>query len=158
MHRVYYMLLHIVRFLHKILYSLTIYLKSAFTIGTVGDVLYAYELFDNQVDYELIMLNSCSSGTGNYLQGSGIMGISRALRYAGAKSLALNLWEVNDKIASEFATNFYFYLNKGFSKSESMRFAKSDQIETGSADPHYWGAYTGIGNSSPVIRNQHTHE
>ena len=130
----------------------TIYLKSALSNGTKGDALYAYELFDNQLKNDLIMLNSCSSGTGNYMQGAGIMGISRALRYAGAKSLALNLWEVNDKIASEFATNFYSYLNSGLSKSEAMRLAKIDQIRTGSADPHYWGAYTLIGNSSPVIK------
>lgn len=130
----------------------TIYLKSAQSNGTEGNALYAYELFDNQLSNDLIMLNSCSSGTGNYLQGTGIMGISRALRYAGAKSLALNLWEVNDKIAAEFATNFYSHLNDGFSKSEAMRLAKIDQIKTGSADPHYWGAYTLIGNSNPVIK------
>ncbi|WP_153038344.1 CHAT domain-containing protein [Balneola sp. EhC07] len=130
----------------------TIYLKSAQSNGTEGNALYAYELFDNQLSNDLIMLNSCSSGTGNYLQGTGIMGISRALRYAGAKSLALNLWEVNDKIASEFATSFYSHLNEGFSKSEAMRLAKIDQIKTGSADPHYWGAYTLIGNSNPVIK------
>ncbi|MEP2448868.1 MAG: CHAT domain-containing protein [Balneola sp.] len=130
----------------------TIYLKSAQSNGTEGNALYAYELFDNQLSNDLIMLNSCSSGTGNYLQGTGIMGISRALRYAGAKSLALNLWEVNDKIASEFATSFYSHLNEGFSKSEAMRLAKIDQIKTGSADPHYWGAYTLIGNANPVIK------
>tara|TARA_R110002124_G_scaffold203387_1_gene369907 strand:- start:318 stop:3458 length:3141 start_codon:yes stop_codon:yes gene_type:complete len=131
----------------------TIYLKSAETNGTEGNALYAYELFDNPLNNELIMLNSCSSGTGNYLQGTGIMGISRALRYAGAKSLALNLWEVNDKIAAEFATDFYSYLNQGFSKSKSMRLAKIDQLKNGSADPHYWGAYTLIGNSSPIVKN-----
>lgn len=130
----------------------TIYLKSAISNGTKGNALYAYELFEKQLDNDLIMLNSCSSGTGNYLQGSGIMGISRALRYAGAKSLALNLWEVNDKIAAEFATNFYSYLNRGFSKNEAMRMAKIAQIKSGSADPHYWGAYTLIGNANPVIK------
>lgn len=130
----------------------TIYLKSAETSGAKGNAVYAYELFDQQLSNDLIMLNSCSSGTGNYMQGSGIVGISRALRFAGAKSLALNLWEVNDKIASEFATDFYSYLNKGLSKSESIRLAKINQIKTGSADPHYWGAYTLIGNSSPVIK------
>lgn len=130
----------------------TIYLKSAESNGTKGNALYAYELFDNQLENDLIMLNSCSSGTGSYLQGTGIMGISRALRYAGAKSLALNLWEVNDKIAADFATNFYSYINRGYSKSEAMRMAKIQQIKTGSADPHYWGAYTLIGNSNPVIK------
>lgn len=132
----------------------TIYLKSNNSNSTTseGNALYAYELFDVTLNNDLIMLNSCSSGSGNYMQGTGIMGISRSLRYAGAKSLALNMWVVNDKIASEFATNFYSYLNRGYSKSTSMRLAKIDQLKTGNADPHFWGAYTLIGNPAPVIR------
>ncbi len=130
----------------------TIYLKSSSSNGAEGEALYAYELFNNQLNNELIMLNSCSSGSGNYMQGTGIMGISRALRYAGAKSLGLNLWEVNDKIAFEFSTNFYDYLNEGLSKSKAMQRAKIQQIKTGSADPHFWGAYSIIGNVNPVIK------
>ncbi len=115
--------------------------------------LYAYELFDTPLNSEFIMLNSCSSGSGNYIQGSGIMGISRALRYAGAKSLALNLWSVNDKIASEFATDLYTYLNKGYTKSESIRMAKLNQLRSANANPHFWGAYMLIGNPSPITED-----
>lgn len=116
--------------------------------------LYAYELFDTPLNSEFIMLNSCSSGSGNYIQGSGIMGISRALRYAGAKSLALNLWAVNDKIASEFATDFYYHLNRGESKNDAIRKAKLKQLRTGNANPHFWGAYTMIGNPTPITRSR----
>ncbi len=130
----------------------TIYLKSDDQSTEQGQAIYAYELFDHQLQNELIMLNSCSSGSGSYMQGSGIVGISRALRSAGARSLALNLWNVNDKIASEFAEDFYFYLNDGYSKNEAMRMAKINQLKYGNADPHYWGAYTLIGNSSPIIK------
>ena len=131
----------------------TIFLKSINDSGQQeGQPLYAYELFDTQLSNDLIMLNSCSSGSGNYLQGSGIVGISRALRFAGAQSLGLNLWIVNDKIASEFAEDFYKNLNKGHSKSEAMRQAKIEQIKFGNADPHFWGAYSLIGNPSPIIK------
>ncbi len=112
--------------------------------------LYAYELFDAKMSNDLIMLNSCSSGSGGYLQGSGIMGISRAVRYAGAKSLALNLWSVNDKTASEFASLFYSSINNGATKWEAMRNAKLTLLETGNANPYYWGAYMLIGNTSPL--------
>ena len=115
--------------------------------------LYAYELFDTPLNSEFIMLNSCSSGSGNYIQGSGIMGISRALRYAGAKSLALNIWSVNDKIASEFATDLYSYLNEGHTKSESIRMAKLNQLRSANANPHFWGAYMLIGNPSPITED-----
>lgn len=134
----------------------TIYLKNPEADSDLDSeqALYAYELFDTPLNSEFIMLNSCSSGSGNYIQGSGIMGISRALRYAGAKSLALNLWSVNDKIASEFATDLYSYLNEGHTKSESIRMAKLNQLRSANANPHFWGAYMMIGNPSPITQKK----
>ncbi|MCR9133327.1 MAG: CHAT domain-containing protein [bacterium] len=116
------------------------------------NALYAYELFDKRLNSELIMLNSCSSGSGEYLQGSGIMGINRAMRYAGAKSLALNLWAVNDKVAFEFAGVFYEAINDGKSKSQAMKEAKLYLLESGNANPHYWGAFMLTGNQSPLTK------
>lgn len=132
-----------------------IYLKNSSPLDTLDSdkALYAYELFDTPLNSEFIMLNSCSSGSGNYMQGTGVMGISRALRYAGAKSLALNLWSVNDKVASEFATDFYRYLNEGETKSEAVRKAKLNQLRSSNANPHFWGAYMLIGNPSPINKN-----
>ncbi|MCG8373387.1 MAG: CHAT domain-containing protein, partial [Balneolales bacterium] len=126
-----------------------IYLNSSEN-SQVQTALYAYELFDTNMSSDLIMLNSCSSGSGEYLQGTGIVGITRALRYAGANSLALNLWAVNDKIASEFATVFYTSINEGRSKTEAIRDAKLSLLENGNANPHFWGAYMLIGNPSPL--------
>lgn len=133
----------------------TIYLKSSNPLDTLNSdqALYAYELFDTPLNSEFIMLNSCSSGSGSYMQGTGVMGISRALRYAGAKSLALNLWSVNDKVASEFATDFYGFLNEGATKSEAVRKAKLNQLRSSNANPHFWGAYMLIGNPSPITKN-----
>ncbi|MTI87199.1 MAG: CHAT domain-containing protein [Balneolaceae bacterium] len=130
----------------------TIYLNSESEDDSLesSQALYAYELFDTPFNSEFVMLNSCSSGSGNYLQGTGIIGITRALRHAGAKSLALNLWSVNDKVAAEFATDFYRHINLGNTKSEAMRLAKLNQLKTNNANPHYWGAYMLIGNPSPV--------
>lgn len=115
-----------------------------------SQALYAYELFDTPFNSEFVMLNSCSSGSGNYIQGTGIIGITRALRYAGAKSLALNLWSVNDKVASQFAVDFYKQVNEGTTKSEAIRLAKLNQLRTANANPHFWGAYMLIGNSAPI--------
>ncbi|MDZ7689896.1 MAG: CHAT domain-containing protein [Balneolaceae bacterium] len=113
--------------------------------------IFAYELFEMNLNNELIMLNSCESGSGSYLQGSGIVGISRALRFAGAQSLVLNLWSVNDMMASDFAVQFYTSLNDGDSKSEALRKAKVHFLKQKNANPHYWGPYMLIGSSRPVI-------
>ncbi|MDZ7715980.1 MAG: CHAT domain-containing protein [Balneolaceae bacterium] len=113
--------------------------------------IFAYELFELNLNNEMIMLNSCESGSGSYLQGTGIMGISRALRYAGAKSLVLNLWSVNDMMASEFAIKFYDYLNQGKSKTEALQLTKVHFIKEKNANPHFWGPYMLIGDKSPII-------
>lgn len=137
-----------------------IYLTSSNPLDTLisDQALYAYELFDTPLNSEFIMLNSCSSGSGSYMQGTGVMGISRALRYAGAKSLALNLWSVNDKVASEFATDFYSFLNEGATKSEAVRKAKLNQLRNSNANPHFWGAYMLIGNPSPITNRPSRNE
>ncbi len=117
---------------------------------------FAYELFELDLSSELIMLNSCESGSGRYLQGSGVMGFSRALRYAGARSLLLNLWSVNDMMASEFAEEFYRAANTGKSKSEALRSAKLHFLKTKNADPHFWGPYMLIGDNEPLVKPYET--
>jgi hypothetical protein len=121
---------------------------------TVKGQLFAYELFDLNLQNELVMLNSCESGGDRYLQGTGIMGINRALRYAGVKSLVLNAWSVNDHFAAEFAELFYRYLNSGLSKSESIQKAKIEFIRTKNANPHFWGPYVLNGNNRPLLRRE----
>ena len=113
--------------------------------------IFAYELFSFNLQNELIMLNSCESGSGRYLQGSGIMGISRALRYAGARSLILNSWSVNDAYASDFAVEFYDHINSGMPKSEALRQATITFMRGSNANPHFWGAYMLNGDDSPII-------
>ncbi len=119
---------------------------------TLAGQLFAYELFNLNLRNELVMLNSCESGAGTYLQGSGIMGISRALRYAGAQSLVLNGWSVNDSFASEFAIRFYDHLNEGHSKSEALRLAKIHFIKHRNANPHFWGPYMLNGDDKALIQ------
>jgi tetratricopeptide (TPR) repeat protein len=117
----------------------------------ISGQIFAYQLFEMNLRSDLIMLNSCESGSGDYFQGSGIMGISRALRYAGARSLILNSWSVNDQFASDFAIEFYTHINKGRSKSASLRSAKIHFLKNNNANPHYWGPYMLNGDSNPVI-------
>lgn len=113
--------------------------------------IFAYELFELNLNNELIMLNSCESGSGSYLQGTGVVGLSRALRYAGAQSLILNIWSVNDMLASEFAVHFYKAINDGDTKSEALRKAKLYFLKTKNANPHYWGSYMLLGNETAIV-------
>jgi len=116
--------------------------------------IFAYELFDLDLNNELIMLNSCESGGDRSIQGSGIMGISRALHYAGAQSLILNAWSVNDQFAAAFANTFYTHINSGETKSRALQLAKIDFIKNNNSNPHFWGPYILNGNNDPLIQKR----
>ncbi len=116
--------------------------------------IFAYELFEMDLNNQLIMMNSCESGAGPNLLGSGVMGLSRSLKYAGGNSLILNLWSVNDKFASEFASHLYHHLNKGESKATALRNAKQYFLQNSNANPHYWGPYMLLGDPGPIVNKE----
>ncbi len=118
---------------------------------TDDGALYAYELFGMNLDMELIMLSSCESGSGSFIQGSGMVGLGRALRSAGARSLVMNMWSIQDQTAADISTWFYEHLNQGFAKDEALRAAKIRYLTTRSSNPHVWGSFILIGENDPLI-------
>jgi CHAT domain-containing protein len=116
-------------------------------------VIYAYELFDLNLNADLIFLSSCESGTGGYLEGTGILGFSRAFSYAGAQSLSMNLWPIRDQTASEISLRFYEAIDKGKDKAEALREARLHYLNNTNSDPYLWGAFVMYGDiNSPVDR------
>ena len=59
------------------------------------------------LDAELVTLSACQTGLGKYSGGEGYLGFSQALFLAGARSLVLSLWEVDDTATSLLMTRFY---------------------------------------------------
>ena len=120
-------------------------------INYTDGVVRAYEIFDLNLDADLVFLSSCESGSGGYLQGTGILGFSRAFSYAGAKSLILNLWPVRDQTSAEITPRFYDYLNSGMNKAEAIQQTKINYMNQRDSDPYLWGSFVIYGNTDPII-------
>ena len=60
-----------------------------------------------KLDAELVTLSACQSGLGRYGGGEGYLGFSQALFLAGARSLVLSLWKVDDRATQLLMTRFY---------------------------------------------------
>lgn len=116
--------------------------------------IYAHELFDLNVNSDLIVLSSCDSGAGTYRRGAGISGLSSTLRLAGAKSMMMNLWPVRDQTAARLTSTFYEELANGHSKSKALQKAKLKYLNHYNSDPYHWGAMTLYGDDSPIYRYQ----
>lgn len=117
-------------------------------------LLEAGEIVQMNLNSDLIVLSSCSSGLGKIDESEGIIGMAKAFYDAGAKSIIVSLWQVNDKYTSIFMTLFYKNLSKGMNKSEALRQAKIEFIKQYSANPYYWGAFILSGNTAPIKLHQ----
>ena len=61
----------------------------------------------------LVVLSCCHSGRGRVLKGEGVVGIARAFLAAGARSVLVSLWVIDDEATMEFMKSFYRHLKEG---------------------------------------------
>lgn len=121
----------------------------------IGDVaqqnegfLYESEIYNLNLNASLVVLSACETGLGKISAGEGVIGISRAMIYAGADNLIVSLWAVNDIATKYLMIAFYNDLlkNKNQKKySKSLRFAKLEMIKQGLI-PYFWSPFILIGN------------
>ncbi len=98
----------------------------------------AGEIVKMKLNSDLVVLSSCNSGLGEIDPSEGILGMTKAFFEAGAKSVVVSLWDVNDKYTSNFMGLFYQRLSEGYDKSKALRLAKIDFIREHSPNPYYW--------------------
>ncbi len=114
-----------------------------------NELLYVRDLYNLQLNADLVVLSACETGTGELQRGEGIISLARAFAYAGAKSIATTLWQVNDQSTQELMVSFYQNLKSGMTKDAALRQAKLDYLDghndTG-AYPFYWAAFIGVGD------------
>ncbi|XP_074627332.1 uncharacterized protein LOC141885317 [Acropora palmata] len=68
----------------------------------------------------LVVLSCCHSGRGRILKGEGVVGIARAFLAAGARSVLVALWAIDDEATMEFMKRFYQHLKEGKTASAAV--------------------------------------
>ena len=109
--------------------------------GLEDGVLTAKEIsFLNLSKADLVVLSACQTGAGEVTR-DGVYGLQRAFKKAGAKSIIMSMWEVDDE--ATFCMMSYFYKNRyidGMSKYEAFTKAQR-QLRTEFPNPYYWRAF-----------------
>jgi CHAT domain-containing protein len=110
--------------------------------------LFAGEIYNLELKAQLAVLSACQTGLGKLSKGEGVIGLSRALTYAGAKNIIVSFWSVADESTAELMTAFYKNLIQAKDKNFSMalRQAKLQLINNQKfSAPYYWAPFVLIG-------------
>jgi CHAT domain-containing protein len=111
--------------------------------------LFSGEIYNLQFGAELVTLSACQTGLGKLSKGEGVIGLSRALTYAGAKRIVVSFWSVADESTSVLMTDFYKNIlqKQDQNFSQALRQAKLQLISNHQyAAPYYWAPFILIGN------------
>jgi len=129
--------------------------------GRENGLLQSWEIFESvRIDADLVVLSACQSAVGEEQGGEGLIGLTRAFQYAGARTVAASLWSVNDQATAELMMRFYTHLNAGMFKDQALQAAQVELIrgfirivnergeiqEMDFSAPYYWAAFEMFGD------------
>ena len=101
---------------------------------------------------EWAVLSACDTGGGDEHVSEGLLGLRRAFQSAGARTVIVSLWRVDDAWARHWMHSLYrARFEEGLDTAHAVRRATIDAIEalrkqTGSAHPYAWGAFVAAGD------------
>lgn len=141
--------------------GLVLTLPEGLSPGRDNGLLQVWEIFESvRLDADLVVLSACDSGLGRELSGEGLIGLTRAFQYAGARSVVASLWSVTDQVTAELMARFHRHYAGGLPKDEALRQAQIETIrrpirittaggqalETDASAPFYWAAFQLFGD------------
>ncbi len=99
-------------------------------------------------DAELVVLSACETAKGD-ITSEGVFGLQRAFKMAGAKTIIMSLWKVDDNATQLLMTEFYTnWISKKQSKREAfrnaqntVRYAKDSEGDYMYNNPIYWAGF-----------------
>ena len=105
------------------------------------------DLQNIRVMAKLVVLSCCNSAHGE-IRAEGVIGIARAFLGAGARSVLVALWAINDAATLYFMKEFYQHLTKGKKVNESLnRAMRSMRDSKEFCDPWHWAPFVLIGDN-----------
>jgi CHAT domain-containing protein len=98
------------------------------------------------------VLSACNTGNGELRDGEGVLGLERAFRVAGARSVVMTLWPVDDAVTREFMRKLYAErFGRGASTANAAwnaarKLLQERRAAGKSTHPWYWAGFVGAGD------------
>jgi len=108
-------------------------------------ILTAKEIFNFNLNSELVTLSACETGLNKRRPGDELIGLTRAFLYAGSPSLVVSLWKVHASSTQELMKLFYTLLKEGKDKATALQQAQI-KISKEYPHPYYWAPFILVGD------------
>jgi CHAT domain-containing protein len=93
---------------------------------------------------DLVVLSGCATALGREVTGEGLLGLSRAFLYAGARGVVASLWRVDDLATAELMSRFYAGMlgPQRLAPAAALRAAQLDLRQHAPwREPYFWAAF-----------------
>jgi len=100
---------------------------------------------------EWAVLSACDTGTGEIRAGEGVFGLRRAFQLAGARTVIMSLWPVEDEATRQWMTALYrhrFAEGKSTQQSvtdASLELLQQRRVHGETTHPFYWAGFIAVG-------------
>lgn len=111
------------------------------------------DIFSLHLKASLVTLSACQTGRNVVGGGDELLGLMRAFLYAGAASLVLSLWAVEDRSTEQLMKMFYQMLAAGKPKGQALRHAQLQLLrgqEPVHSHPYFWAPFFLVGNAGTL--------
>ncbi|MEP1096348.1 MAG: CHAT domain-containing tetratricopeptide repeat protein [Cyclobacteriaceae bacterium] len=112
------------------------------------------EIYNLDLNADMVVLSACSSGSGRIQVGEGPISFTRAFSYAGCPSVVMSMWEIPDAATTGIMVEFYKNIKSGDTKDQALRKAQLFYLNNTSdplyQHPFFWGSFVAMGNTEAI--------
>jgi len=106
------------------------------------------DIYNIRIRRQLVVLSACRTAAGPQVKGEGVLSLTRAFLYAGARGVVASSWKVEDRASAELMQRFYDnLLVRGGTPAAALRAAQLSMMK----DPRWsavdnWAAFVYVGD------------
>lgn len=126
------------------------------TKDSLDNLLRLYDIYNLQLDADMIVLSACNTAYGQQATGEGMNSLARAFHVAGIPSVMATMWSISDEASKHVVELYYQFLKKGMSKDIALQQAQLAYLQDDAISspafrmPIYWAAWMPIGDVEAI--------
>jgi len=123
------------------------------TKDSIDNLLRLQEIYNLQLEAELIVLSACNTGYGRSEKGEGVNSLARAFNFSGIPSVVATHWNISDEASKKMMELYYGFLQQGQPKDIALQQAQLEYLRNDKVSspafrlPVYWAAWMSVGDN-----------